>query len=182
MTLGDSLYEMLGEGADQVVALIDYTLTMGSEIELLTTGGVGNTNAINLGGNEFDQQIWGNNGANVIDGGAGTDVLLGFGGADAFKFSTALGASNVDAIVDYSVADDSIQLDDAVFAALGLGALDPNAFVVGTAAADADDRIIYDSTTGNLFYDADGVGGAAAVQFAVVIGQPALTASEFTVI
>ena len=48
------------------------------------------------------------------------------------------------------------------------GALAASAFVNGTAALDANDRIIFDSTTGNVSYDADGVGGAAAVVFAKI--------------
>ena len=43
-----------------------------------------------------------------------------------------------------------------------------NQFVIGTAAQDANDRIIYNSNTGELFYDSDGTGGTAAVQFAEV--------------
>ena len=148
----------------------------------MTAGGVAGTDAINLTGNELANQIWGNNGANTLNGGAGGDILIGFGGADTFAFTTALGSGNVDAIVDFSVADDSIQLDDAVFAGLSLGALNANAFVNGTAALDADDRIIYNQATGQLFYDADGNGGGAQVLFATLSGNPALTASEFTVI
>jgi serralysin len=75
-----------------------------------------------------------------------------------------------------------ILLDDAVFTGLSLGALDAGAFRTGTAAADADDRIIYNSTTGALLFDADGVGGVAAVQFATLTGAPALTAADFVVI
>ena len=54
--------------------------------------------------------------------------------------------------------------------------------MVGSAALDADDRIIYDQTTGLLYYDADGNGAGAAVLFAGVAGLPALTAADFTVI
>ena len=52
--------------------------------------------------------------------------------------------------------------------ALSSGALDANAFRIGAAAADAEDRIIYNANNGNLSYDADGVGGAAATRFAIL--------------
>jgi Ca2+-binding RTX toxin-like protein len=138
---------------------------------------------MNLGGNEFANQILGNNGANILDGGAGNDLLQGFGGADSFNFTTALGATNVDTIVDFVTGADKIQLDDAIFTQIGpLGALNANAFFAGTAAHDADDRIIYDSATGNLYYDADGNNAGAAVLFATLSGIPALAASDFAVI
>ena len=46
----------------------------------------------------------------------------------------------------------------------GLGELDARAFFIGPAAADADDRIIYDDQTGRLFFDPDGVGGGAGTK------------------
>ena len=79
-------------------------------------------------------------------------------------------------------AGDMILLDDAVFTGLSLGALDAGAFVTGTAALDANDRIIYNSTTGALLFDVDGVGGAAAIQFATLQTGLTLTASDFFVI
>jgi Ca2+-binding RTX toxin-like protein len=60
--------------------------------------------------------------------------------------------------------------------------LNPNAFVAGTQAQDADDRIVYDAATGNLYFDADGNGAGQQVLFANVIGHPVLTAGDFTVI
>ena len=57
---------------------------------------------------------------------------------------------------------------------------------VGTAAADANDFIVYNNSTGALYYDADGSGATAAVQFATVYSAgttPAtLNAAEFMVI
>jgi Ca2+-binding RTX toxin-like protein len=69
-----------------------------------------------------------------------------------------------------------------VFTGLALGALSANAFHTGSAAADADDRIIYDSTTGHLFFDVDGTGPGAQIQFASLSNNLALTYSDFQVI
>jgi Ca2+-binding RTX toxin-like protein len=180
---GDAVGELVGEGNDAVAAGVSYTLSVGASVELLTTGFIGGTAAIDLTGNELGNQIWGNNGANVLNGGDGTDVLFGFGGADTFAFTTALGAGNVDVIGDFASGTDKIALDDAVFTAMGsLGALNPNAFVAGTAAGDADDRIIYDAATGNIYYDADGNGAGAQVLFANIGVGNTLLASDFQVI
>ena len=54
--------------------------------------------------------------------------------------------------------------------------------VSGTAAQDANDRIIYDSNTGTLLYDSDGDGGTAAIQFATVSTGLALTNLDFLVV
>jgi serralysin len=180
---GDSITEATAQGFDQVYASASYTLGAGASVEVLSVNDYAAATAINLAGNEFGQQLFGNAGANMLDGGNGTDALFGGGGADTFAFTTMLGGGNVDTIGDFATGLDKIALDDAAFAGLGLGTLSASAFRVGTGAADADDRIIYDSTTGALLFDADGVGGVAAVQFATLAGAPAnLTASDFVVI
>jgi serralysin len=73
-------------------------------------------------------------------------------------------------------------LDDAVFTGLGLGALRAIAFHTGRAAANADDRIIYNSDTGQLLFDADGNGAGAAVRFGTLGVVLGLTANDFVVI
>jgi len=180
---GDLAFENAGEGFDAVVATASYALAAGQSIEWLSTGFTAGTDAIDLTGNDAGQYVLGNNGANTLDGGTDHDVLIGFGGADNFAFTSALGGGNFDLIADFEAGTDKIALDDAVFTQIGgPGALSANAFVVGTAAADADDRIIYDSSTGQLFYDADGNGAGAAVLFATLQGNPTLAASDFLVI
>jgi Ca2+-binding RTX toxin-like protein len=52
----------------------------------------------------------------------------------------------------------------------------------GFSAADADDRIIYNSTSGALWYDGDGTGAASAVYFAQLSTGLALTEADFLVI
>ena len=54
--------------------------------------------------------------------------------------------------------------------------------MTGTQAQDADDRIVYNSANGQLFFDADGNGAGAAVLFATLNGSPTLAASDFAVI
>jgi Ca2+-binding RTX toxin-like protein len=179
----DRVIEASGDGTDTLLTSVSYVLSDSASVENLLTRDWSATEAINLTGNSLDNSMSGNAGANVLNGGAGADVMQGLGGNDSFAFTTALGTGNVDRIVDFSSADDTIRLDDAVFTKLGgPGALNPNAFVTGTAAGDANDRIIYDAATGHLFYDADGSGGTAAVLFATLSGNPALTASDFIVI
>jgi Ca2+-binding RTX toxin-like protein len=178
----DSVSEGAGGGYDNVAAKVSYVLTAGQEVEVLSTIDTGGTAAINLTGNELGQVVLGNAGANILNGGGGADLLVGLGGADTFAFTTALGGGNVDAINDFLSGTDKIALDDAVFTGLGLGALGAGAFVAGTQAGDADDRIIYNSATGQILFDADGSGAGAAVLFATVQAGTALVASDFQVI
>jgi len=146
-----------------------------------------------LSGNTSNNVIYGEGGNDVISAGAGSDViyggtgndsLTGGAGQDSFMFDTALNAAtNVDQIQDFTVNYDKIRLDSSIFTQAGaLGTLDANAFHAGLTAGDASDRIIYDSTTGNIYYDADGNGGGAQVLFAHVTAGTALTSSDFIVI
>ena len=87
-------------------------------------------------------------------------------------------------ITDFSVADDTIHLDNAAFDALFCGwrARGGCSSTWAPAAADADDRIFYNSATGGIFYDADGNGVDAACQFAQVSAGLALTHDDFLVV
>ncbi len=141
---------------------------------------VGNGAANTLSGEAGNDKLTGADGNDSLHGGTGNDRLTGGAGADNFYFDTALDqSSNVDRILDFSVAEDTIYLGMAVFSAIGPGELAIGAFHAGTVAADADDRILYDSATGNLYYDADGNGAGAAVQFAQVTAMTALTNADF---
>jgi Ca2+-binding RTX toxin-like protein len=172
----------VGGGNDRIYAGADYTLYTGQSVEILSTDNNAGTAAIALGGNELDNTICGNDGNNILYGKEGNDTLLGLGGNDQFWFNTALGAANVDAIYGFTAGSDKLVLFSSIFAALSAGSLPVSAFVTGTGAGDADDRIIYNNMTGALLYDDDGIGAHAAVQFATLNGAPAITASDFAVI
>jgi Ca2+-binding RTX toxin-like protein len=132
---------------------------------------VGNDGANVLSGLDGNDNLAGLGGDDILAGGAGRDRLNGGSGADAFVFDTTpVNVTNTDFITDFTPGEDKIWLDDAIYAALGPpGALAAGAFHIvtsGLAAAAADDRIIYNSTNGALWYDADGNGAGAAVYLA----------------
>ncbi len=124
-------------------------------------------------------------GGDLLDGGLAADMLTGGAGEDSFRFSTALGDGNVDRITDFDVDDDLILLDNLIFenvggdGPLGLGAFHRSASGV---AHDASDRIIYDTDSGALSYDADGTGEDAAIEYARLGSGLNLSASDFVII
>ena len=125
-------------------------------------------------------------GNDVLNGGSGNDTLVGGAGKDTFLFANGLSATtNRDAITDFSVVDDTIQLDRTFFARLTtLGTLNSALFRSSTngAALDANDYVLYNRTTGALLYDADGSGAGVATQFATLTNKPNMTAADFVVV
>ncbi|HEY6896048.1 MAG TPA: M10 family metallopeptidase C-terminal domain-containing protein, partial [Rhodocyclaceae bacterium] len=142
-------------------------------------------NAVGGSGND---KLVGNSVANHLNGGAGNDTLTGGGGNDLFDFTALLNTnSNVDLITDFVHGADKIELSASIFSGLGsAGALSILAFQdlsVTTSVGGA--HIVYNPTTGALYYDTDGSGGGATpIQFATVGSgsHPALTAADFQII
>ncbi|RDI62014.1 calcium-binding protein [Microvirga subterranea] len=135
------------------------------------------------GGNDT---LRGQGGNDYLFGGDGNDVLYGGAGKDAFVFDTKPNkTTNKDAIKDFKVVDDTIRLDNAVFTKVGgNGTLKASAFWTNTTgkAHDKDDRVIYDKDSGVLYYDADGSGKGAAVAFATISKNLALTNKDFYIV
>ncbi len=188
--LSDVIQENQTDAAeiDSVRAWRDWTL--GDNLENLTLLGV---KPLHGSGNALDNSLTGNGNTNSLDGGAGNDTLdgasgndklTGGAGSDTFAFTTPLNAiRNVDTITDFSSGTDKLQLSPAIFRELGFsGAPSTDAFFhAGSAAHDADDRIVYDQTNGALYYYADGTGALAAVQFALLSSVPGVQYTDFLV-
>jgi Ca2+-binding RTX toxin-like protein len=185
--VGDRAIEASSAGTNTVQSSV--TFTLGANLDNLALTG---SAAINGTGNTLANVIMGNTGINTLNGGGGNDVLYGHlgndrlaGGAgnDTFVFNTALnGTTNVDTITDFVVANDTFRLENAIFTHLQTGTLAAAAFWIGTAAHDNTDRIIYNKTAGTISYDDDGNGAHAAVLFAHVAANLALTRSDFSVV
>ena len=172
----DKVFEAVGEGFDTVFSSsTSFILGAGQAIEELRLTGIGNSSAT---GNELDNDLFGNSrnnilkgmdGADKLFGGAGNDTLTGGRGSDDFYLSTALNAAtNKDTITDFSGTElkngtigqgDTITLDSLIFSKFNTtDGVQAGNLVFGTSAAGADDYLIYNQSTGALYYDADGSG------------------------
>lgn len=195
--------------ADSVSVVIDNRGRLDGDI-FLTDGTHGNDVIVNRGilngdtllgaGNDTFRNVGGRSGAvfgyagndtlvggrfaDQLAGDDGNDRLTGGAGKDAFHFRAALDAAkNVDVITDFQPDIDTIVLQGDVFAGVNAGGPVAAArFHVGAAAADASDRIIYNSNTGALFFDHDGRGGDPQVRFAQLAPHLALDHADFLIL
>ena len=184
-----------GGGFDVVKSWVDYAL--GADIEVLALQGsahlaasgnsaqnwlYGNSGNNVLSGGKGDDVLSGGSGNDVLAGGRGADRLVGGEGADQFRFDTAIGGGEIDRLDDFTSGVDKIALDAGVFSALQNGSLAAGQFRLGTQALDADDRLIFDPSSGHLFYDPDGNGNSSAVLFGVLAAGTGLTWSDFVIL
>ncbi|MGB3402685.1 MAG: calcium-binding protein [Microcoleaceae cyanobacterium] len=134
-----------------------------------------------LFGDKDNDALFGENGNDVLIGGEGKDTLTGGPGNDVFVFQNLPG--DIDVIEDFSVFEDIISVSARNFG----GNLTPGTllmrdqFVQGTAAVNSSDRFIYDSASGSLFFDVDGVGGIEQVQIAMFSPETTLSANNIFV-
>ena len=161
-----------GGGRDTVLARTSYALGATSSVEVLQAFDLDGTATLKLTGNAAANTITGNAGKNVLDGGAGRDVLTGGLGRDQFLFDTKLQRTNVDHILDFSVADDTIRLDRSIFGAFKkAGVLKDAAFHVAESGHLAEDANSTGSSTTHraaLSTRPDGTGHKGASLFAIL--------------
>lgn len=140
----------------------------------LVLGGANNDTLLGDFGSDV---VDGGTGNDNLEGGFGVDVLTGGAGADNFTYrDDDLG---LDVITDFVVADDTIRVAVGDFGGgIGVGALEASEFRIGSAAADATDRFIYNNTTGDLTFDKDGTGAVAPVRIATLSANLALTNND----
>lgn len=191
---GDRVDESGGSGRDLVRSAISFNLdgpqVSGAVERLQLTGsaaidGIGSDRSNSIVGNGAANHLEGRGGADWLEGAGGADTLSGGRGADRFVFREAQ-PGQTDRILDFDWREDLIVLDDAGFAGIGTagGGLFWLSFVANAsgAATTAQTRIIYETDTGILSYDADGTGSGAAVAFARLTPQQPLGHADFLII
>jgi Ca2+-binding RTX toxin-like protein len=159
------------------------------------------TNGLRFEGNANTQKFIGTTKDDVFVGNGGNDTLTGGAGADKFVFGkvhemvvtgsattvqtyvdTAFNLTGFDTITDFTRGSDKLELNDDQYAALMGGITNANvkANASGTAT-DANDYLVFNTTSKMLSYDADGNGAGAAVNIAVLTGVTTLNASDFII-
>jgi Ca2+-binding RTX toxin-like protein len=180
---GNDVVDGGGPGADEIDVGDSSAVLVDFRAGTVVGGGPGGsgtisfTNVARAAGGEFNDTligadgangVFGNGGNDVLNGGAGNDFMNGGAGADSFVFDQTPGTGNSDQVIDFASGTDHIHLDATAMPALGpsgaFSADDARFFAAAGAASghDADDRVVYDTSTGNLYYDSDGNGAAAA--------------------
>jgi trimeric autotransporter adhesin len=81
----DVAFEQWGEGWDTVRSSVDYSIAMGSDIEILELVG----DAVRATGNDIFNELFGNDGDNILDGGIGPDEMEGGAGNDLYIIDDA---------------------------------------------------------------------------------------------
>lgn len=177
---GSGDFKIAGLGTDKV-----------SSIEGVIAGGFNDTLTGNAKANRFmggvgNDKLVGGAGKDTLSGGAGKDKLDGGTGDDTFQFNAPVIAANADKIIGFSAGHDTFELENAIFTELtktgGLAAGLFKDLGVDGAKLDKNDRVVYNSDTGDLAYDRDGKGGAAAVVFAHLDNKAHLSAGDFHIV
>jgi len=176
----DGNVELFDAGGDAFTntGTIDGNVQLGNGTNTFDNRHGGRVTGTITGGSGADTIYLGSDGE-TVNGGAGHDVIYGGAGADTFAFTSAL-AVGTDKIVGFNVAADTIQLDHTEF--IGLTAGTTPVFSIGASPTSASDHLYYNSTTGWLYYDADGTGSKPSHGFANVGAGLHLTAKDFTVV
>ncbi|WP_445632474.1 Hemolysin-type calcium-binding region [Nostoc sp. DSM 114161] len=151
----------------------------GSTGNNLLSGGDGNDyiSALDAFGNNIIKGDYGND---TLNGGFGNDSLYGGSGIDTFGFKSF--NQGVDTIYDFNAANEVISIAFG-YDFGGKGVLSASQFIIGTSATTNAQRLIYNSTTGALFFDEDGSGSTfSQVQFAQLSAGLLLTNNHFVII
>jgi Ca2+-binding RTX toxin-like protein len=144
-------------------------------------------------GSAFNDSLTGGTGNDTLIGGNGNDTLTGGAGTHNFQFSgtAANTTTNRDTLTDYTSGTDKLVFSKAVYGGFANNAttitsaqlVQSTTFTAFTAATQ---RFGYNSTSGILYFDADGSGNTFTTQQVALLGSQthlgSLATSDFILI
>ena len=145
-------------------------------------------NVAHIKGTAFQDKLTGNANNNELTGGGGSDTLTGGGGADSFVYENPTQGS--DSITDFSWDDEFIISASGFGGGLVAGVdLSETTSSTGTFVSSLTPvslgnsaNFLYETDTGILSFDPDGVGAIARSTLAVLSNLPALNSAQFTIV
>lgn len=150
----------------------------GNEVANTIKSGNGGSSLFGLAGNDL---LFGGAGVDILYGGIGSDTLTSGSGNDYFVLSSPTDKGS-DLFVDFAQGEDKIALIGKNFPGL------PSTLAAGDLLASSNatkptsgQRLIYNSTSGALYFDADGLASTPAIKLAIVgkLTHPVLTLTDF---
>lgn len=133
-------------------------------------GAGGNDRIFGHGG---DDSLFGGDGDDSLSGGRGLDAMTGGAGADVFIFgqSDSLG----DVVSDFTSGEDALRIRRDAF---GIAAEVTVVILSVDGPVGTDGQFVYNSASGDLVWDADGIGAGGGTVIASLTLAPALLASD----
>jgi Ca2+-binding RTX toxin-like protein len=194
VNLSSSVDQVKDDGYGNSETAANFELVSGSDFGDSLTGNAaanafwgyfGNDTLIGDLGDDFlyggggGDHIFGGSGSDTIVGGNAVDKLTGGADSDFFYFLGATpGADGVDQIRDFVAGQDGLVLNVHWAADMSLDGFLATQFRSGAGAVSATtaaQRLVYNTLTGNLYFDADGLGGQASVLLLTLTNHAALT-------
>ncbi len=176
-----------GEGNDWMYGNTGNDRLTGGFGDDLSDGGAGNDiitddvgNDTALGGANRDTISTGSDN-DFIEGGAGPDQLSGGTGADVYYYAARTHGGDV--ILDFESSQDRFEFSGLGFRVdPGTNLEDGVTFIAAPSAPAsvvAEATMLYDTGSGELWFDVDGIGSAAAQLIATIQGAPPVTHQDF---
>ena len=151
-----------GSGDDRIFGRAGADTLYGLDGNDKILGGTGNDQLFGglgkdvLRGNPGDDQLFGGPGNDRLNGGTGHNRLNGGGGADRYVFATL---DTFATIANFTHGVDKFELWKNIFKSIH--------------------HVSYVAATGGVYFDADGPGGAAPIQFAALAPHLHIGAGDF---
>ena len=165
------------------------TLTGGNGNDQLD-GGYGDDT---ISGGDGDDLIYGAGGTDTMTGDAGNDILVAYqtkdkltggAGSDTFVFYNWGNSAMNATVTDFKSGTDFLNIECWSNSLNDFVIMDYNNFSSGKGLTSSNNStmFVYDSSKGNLYFDADGNGSGKGALIVTLIGTPKISTNDFTAV